>query len=259
MRRLSVPSSQDSSRRCRMLARNTGICSTIAAVSSESFITESDVALKEETVRSIEVPFYDHSELPFKSIQQFPSAVTYPVFDAYELAYPLAGPWDELTTDTIPKEAVEAWIDSLKDNSEAPKPVVCVFTKNFNLVSKIKTFRDYHPVLILLKAPSSSDALKKLYQYEKLIASGRALSDDLFAKLIQKYSGKVHDMGINQCVDENELTKLRKIVHQLLKQKPTEAVAPKAPTEDQEAILIKPAKIQNGTIRKNTSTARSKL
>ncbi|MFP5387311.1 MAG: hypothetical protein ACLGHN_14635 [Bacteriovoracia bacterium] len=68
----------------------------------------------------------------------------------------------------------------------------------YQLVASALKIQDYSPLFVILNTQSSTEALRKLFKYEKLISSSNPLDPETFGQMLTKLEGKVLSNGLQQ-------------------------------------------------------------
>lgn len=89
-------------------------CSSISKLNKEKLFIETDLTIG-QTPLSFKIPFFEElKDAVFKIKGKNKCSSLYPLLDSLELSYPLAGPWDEPSTQNIQIETIETWLESNK-------------------------------------------------------------------------------------------------------------------------------------------------
>lgn len=112
-----------------------GFCSTLTAISNESFIIETDIAPIESVV-SLKLDIFP--ELKAETFNIMHSKVSnnlFPMLETIILEYPFLGPWDTTLEDKIKKETIDDWIEVNSTQLEKHQIRIHVITKKQELIA----------------------------------------------------------------------------------------------------------------------------
>lgn len=68
----------------------------------------------------------------------------------------------------------------------------------YQLVASALKIQGYSPLFVILNTQSSTEALRKLFKYEKIISSSTPLDPETFGHMLTKLEAKVHSTGLQQ-------------------------------------------------------------
>lgn len=219
-----------------------GLLSTVTRMSNESFLVETDCEFKEGEPIRVKLPFLDFNPVLNCEVKKSsPLNFQYPMLLNYELLYPYAGPWDEVTEETIQPETIETWLSLHDPHFDQRQQIVRIYTDDLKFASEclldsdasfldfkekimplkkedlefkrpslffieinenntlddihyltmsFAKINEYNPIVVLLNASSSSEALRKIFNYSFIIASRDKLNYDVFQLLMDKFKTK---------------------------------------------------------------------
>jgi len=227
--------------------------STITGLSGDTLQIESDIESKiDEDIEAKTNLFPEFKIKKFDVSFKEESSIYYDYLYNAEFRIPFAGPWDEITEDTMQKDTFETWIDFNREQLRSVyssvlivtnslpfltdfskyqnpkisfyfishlhsgleiikilKPNLVIFSfdnlhdedDKFNvpqrlpnslntltqIVTLIRTFPGYIPVIVTFNNPSSSEAIQKVFSYNSIISSPAEISMKLVKQLLDNF------------------------------------------------------------------------
>ena len=227
--------------------------STITGLNGDALQIESDIEAKiDEDIEAKTNLFPEFKIKKFDVSFKEESSIYYDYLYNAEFRIPFAGPWDEITEDTMQKDTFETWIDFNREQLRSVyssvlivtnslpfltdfskyqnpkisfyftshlhsgleiikilKPNLVIFSfdnlhdedEKFNIpqrlpnslntltqiVTLIRTFPGYIPVIVTFNNPSSSEAIQKVYGYNSIISSPAEISMNLVKQLLDNF------------------------------------------------------------------------
>lgn len=213
-----------------------GFLSSLAAVGTETFFLETDLELQDEV--TLKLPMSGNCRMDIKNSSD--GGTTLPFTKSYEVKYPYAGPWDELSENSLQPATVETWIELRKNTFDLRTRHICCFTQDekflkslagnpslcwyqtfghareatgLSLVKPGIIFFDLQdaegpdvtqlaevmrsvkqieppPMLIIFGSKSDSVAMRKVFEYEFILAVSSRLDHQMFRAFEKKFLEK---------------------------------------------------------------------
>lgn len=113
-----------------------GICSTLIKMDEFYFTIETDISTDQDFLKLNFNLIEGLTCQKFEVLDHYSTTIFSPMTDTYLINFPYAGPWDEVTTDTVQEETVETWIDLHKSKMEYAHSFL-VFTSSESIFSDI--------------------------------------------------------------------------------------------------------------------------
>jgi hypothetical protein len=111
-----------------------GFCSTLTAISTDSFVIETDVPATGPTLPLRLEIFPELNAESFNIRKRMPTNYLYPMIESLILDFPIAGAWDATANDNIKKEKIEEWLELNSVEFEKFNLRIHVVTKNKDLI-----------------------------------------------------------------------------------------------------------------------------
>jgi hypothetical protein len=91
---------------------NIGFVSSLSEVENESFVVETDIETSNEKIDLSLDLFPDLTCESFEVIDRDDEGCHFTMTDRYRVKFPIAGPWDDISEETIQEETIETWIEN---------------------------------------------------------------------------------------------------------------------------------------------------
>ena len=140
-------------------------CSSISSINNKTFSIESDI-YSDSSKLSFSLPlFKDLDATEFSITSHLETSFLYPLTDSYELEFPFAGPWDELSSKNMQHETVETWISCNKDVLKDSFSVMKLFSARLPLAKELIALSDNNDFRVEMSTClDERSALKELSQ-----------------------------------------------------------------------------------------------
>jgi len=125
-----------------------GMCSTLCSISIDDFTIETDLELVGENLHLKLHIFKDLNLESFKIKDHKDQSLIYPMTDNYKLSFPFAGPWEDITTETIQKETVETWIDTNNEELKTTRCFLRIISDNNDIYRELYNIKETFPLFI---------------------------------------------------------------------------------------------------------------
>jgi hypothetical protein len=146
-----------------------GLCSSITKITAEHFYIETDLSISmgEEQLTFDLGILRDLEATKFNIEKHSCNSSHYPLTDTYMMNFPFAGPWDEVTTETVQKETVETWIDLNKDKLIQKSDAIKIITDNFGIYSSLLESSSKLPLIVDVSNVFNFNTLKDDLLFKK--------------------------------------------------------------------------------------------
>lgn len=143
-----------------------GVCSTLTLINEIYFTIETDISTNKDNLRVDFDLIEGLTNKSFEILDHFRTALFFPMTYSYQLNFPYASPWDDVTEDTIQEETIETWIDLNKEEVSSKNSLI-IFTSNTSI------YTDLLPIMNSLPAIdfNISEDFEELKVKEQLRAS----------------------------------------------------------------------------------------
>lgn len=141
-----------------------GICSSLTTITNQGFGIDSDIE-RTEKVLEVDLPIFEDLEgNVFKIDTHRELSHFYPMTENYQLEYPFADAWEDVTNKTLQPETVETWLDIYSKNLISPPIIFKVFTEDSSLYHDIYMVSAENKIQVEICESIDEDLLSEEFQ-----------------------------------------------------------------------------------------------